>query len=343
MFSPDKILKEFTLNNGTLESLLKKMEKELENGLDKALNTNAEIKQLPTYVTATPNGSERGNFLALDLGGTNFRILLVNLDEDKDHPIKIDQQSYFVPKSIMTGNGTDLFDYLANNLFDFLKSRDMMCMLLPIGFTFSFPTVNLSMTKTILTSWSKGYTATGVVGEDIGKLLNEAINRRFRFRCQNFDLRIMSTVVNDTVGTMQASAHTNNNTSMGMIVGTGTNMCYMEKIENIGTIDPASVELQGEMCINTEWGTFGDVSGALDDVITEFDREIDLNSPNVGEHKYEKMFGGMYLGEIARRVIIKLSEENVLFQQMKSESVLHQAGLSTAFVSQLCSCVPHCR
>lgn len=62
-------------------------------------------------------------------------------------------------------------------------------------------------------------------------------------------------------------------------------MCYMEKIENIGTIDPASVELQGEMCINTEWGTFGDVSGALDDVITEFDREIDLNSPNVGEHK----------------------------------------------------------
>ena len=51
---------------------------------------------------------ERGNFLALDLGGTNFRILLVNLDEDKDHPIKIDQQSYFVPKSLMTGNGTDV-------------------------------------------------------------------------------------------------------------------------------------------------------------------------------------------------------------------------------------------
>ena len=53
-------------------------------------------------------------------------------------------------------------------------------------------------------------------------------------------------------------------------------------------------------------------------------------------NRYEKMFGGMYLGEIARRVIIKLSEEKVLFQQMKSNSVLHQAGLSTAFVSQLC-------
>ena len=51
---------------------------------------------------------ERGNFLALDLGGTNFRILLVNLDEDKDHPIKIDQQSYFVPNSLMTGSGTDV-------------------------------------------------------------------------------------------------------------------------------------------------------------------------------------------------------------------------------------------
>ena len=63
-------------------------------------------------------------------------------------------------------------------------------------------------------------------------------------------------------------------------------MCYMEKIENIGTIDLTSDDdKQGEMCINTEWGTFGDVSGALDDIITEFDREIDLNSPNVGEHK----------------------------------------------------------
>ena len=57
MISPEKILKEFSLNNGSLESLLNKMEKELENGLDKALNANAEIKQLPTYVTATPNGS----------------------------------------------------------------------------------------------------------------------------------------------------------------------------------------------------------------------------------------------------------------------------------------------
>lgn len=73
------------------------------------------FKQCKTFLSTSNNNSnsflffvERGNFLALDLGGTNFRILLVNLDEDKDHPIKIDQQSYFVPKSIMTGNGTDV-------------------------------------------------------------------------------------------------------------------------------------------------------------------------------------------------------------------------------------------
>ena len=66
--------------------------------------------------------------------------------------------------------------------------------------------------------------------------------------------------------------------------GTGTNMCYMESQKNIGTIDDPDPKKGSEMCINTEWGAFGDNSGALDDVKTAFDKEVDNESPNKGQH-----------------------------------------------------------
>ena len=33
----------------------------------------------PTFVRSIPDGSEKGDFLALDLGGTNFRVLWVQI------------------------------------------------------------------------------------------------------------------------------------------------------------------------------------------------------------------------------------------------------------------------
>jgi len=61
-------------------------------------------------------------------------------------------------------------------------------------------------------------------------------------------------------------------------------MCYMEQQRYIGTISCPDVEPESEMCINTEWGAFGDNSNALDDVKTPFDLEIDAESPNQGQH-----------------------------------------------------------
>lgn len=46
--------------------------------------------------------TERGKFLALDLGGTNFRVLVIFLDQNH-----FDMQSkiYAIPEEIMTGSG----------------------------------------------------------------------------------------------------------------------------------------------------------------------------------------------------------------------------------------------
>ncbi|ANM59364.1 hexokinase [Arabidopsis thaliana] len=64
------------------------------------------------------------------------------------------------------------------------------------------------------------------------------------------------------------------------------------------------------MIINTEWGGFSKVLPQ-----TIFDQEMDAESPNRGEHLYEKMVSGMYLGEIVRRVLLQMCETSDLFGQ----------------------------
>lgn len=63
-----------------------------------------------------------------------------------------------------------------------------------------------------------------------------------------------------------------------ILPGTGTNACYMEELRHIDLVEGD----EGRMCINTEWGAFGD-DGSLEDIRTEFDREIDRGSLNPGK------------------------------------------------------------
>ena len=60
-------------------------------------------------------------------------------------------------------------------------------------------------------------------------------------------------------------------------------MCYMESQKNIRTLEDTDSIMGDEMCINTEWGAFGSNSGALDEVKTPYDEEVDNNSPNKGQ------------------------------------------------------------
>lgn len=140
--------------------------------------------------------SEKGKFLALDLGGTNFRVLLIHLKGDND--FEMQSKIYAIPQSIMIGSGTQLFDHIAECLSNFMKvglthhhitglatetttslqEHDVYQEKLPLGFTFSFPLEQLGLTKGILSRWTKGFNCEGVVGEDVVRLLKEAIARR---------------------------------------------------------------------------------------------------------------------------------------------------------------------
>ncbi|EYB87496.1 hypothetical protein Y032_0261g539 [Ancylostoma ceylanicum] len=74
----------------------------MEKGLKKGCPPNVGLKMIPSYVRAIPNGTEVGDFLALDLGGTNFRVLLIKL---KGHDAEMTGKVYEIPQAIQRGTG----------------------------------------------------------------------------------------------------------------------------------------------------------------------------------------------------------------------------------------------
>ncbi|KAH8870722.1 Hexokinase [Schistosoma japonicum] len=101
-----EVLRPFDLSVVDYEEFCDKMDEAMRLGLQKSTNGKSSIKMFPSYVTKVPNGTETGNFLALDLGGTNYRVLSVTL-EGKGKSPRIQERTYSIPAEKMSGTGTE--------------------------------------------------------------------------------------------------------------------------------------------------------------------------------------------------------------------------------------------
>lgn len=167
---------ELLYDNKTLNEVMIKFEQEIKKGLRKSTHVLAETKCFVTYVKDLPNGTERGKFLALDLGGTNFRVLLIHLKGDEDYEFQ--SKIFAIPQSIMVGLGQELFDHIAKCLAEFSAELGIQDEVLPLGFTFSFPCQQVGLTKGLLIKWTKGFNCEGVVNKNVVELLEDAIRKR---------------------------------------------------------------------------------------------------------------------------------------------------------------------
>ncbi|XP_072302101.1 hexokinase-2-like [Eucyclogobius newberryi] len=317
-------LESFSLSLETLRDISTRLTKNMIQGLGRHTHHKASVKMLPTFVRATPDGTEEGDFLALDLGGTNFRVFHVRVQQDERNVLKMDSEICAIPREIMTGTGEQLFDHIAACLGTFLESQGLKDQVLPLGFTFSFPCEQKEIDKSILIRWTKGFNCSGVEGRDVVQLLKEAVHRR-----GDYELGFVA-MVNDTVGTLMNCGYKNQSCEIGMIIGTGTNACYMEEMCNVQRVEGEG----GRMCINTEWGGFGD-DGSLRDVQTEFDLEVDRSSINPGVHIFEKMISGMYMGEIVRLLLVKMTKDQLLFSAQVSAQLQTKDAFLTKFISEI--------
>lgn len=317
----DKYLHRLQLSDATLMDVSIRFRREMDKGLSRDTNPTASVKMLPTFVRSTPDGTEQGEFLALDLGGSNFRVLLVKVMADGEQKVEMENQIYDIPEHLMKGSGSQLFDHIADCLANFMEMLGIKDKKLPLGFTFSFPCLQTKLDESILVSWTKHFRASGVEGQDVVSLLRKSIQKR-----GDFDVDILA-VINDTVGTMMTCGYDDRHCEIGLIVGTGTNACYMEQMRNLELLDGD----EGRMCVNTEWGAFGD-DAVLEDLRTDFDREIDAGSLNPGKQLFEKMISGMYMGELVRLILVRMTKEQLLFQGKTTAQLLTTGSFNTSYI-----------
>uniref|UniRef100_A0A8C9G8A5 Hexokinase-2 n=1 Tax=Pavo cristatus TaxID=9049 RepID=A0A8C9G8A5_PAVCR len=312
------------LSDDVLLDVMARFQAEMVKGLGRDTNPTATVKMLPSFVRSLPDGSEKGDFLAVDLGGSQFRALEVKVFNDGRQSSQLESKFYPTPKEVIQGSGAELFSYVADCLSDFMESRNLKHKKLPLGFTFSFPCKQTELEEGVLLSWTKHFKARGVQGTDVASSLRKALQKH-----KDIDVDVLA-MVNDTVGTMMTCGYDDPRCEVGLIIGTGTNACYMEEMRHIDLVEGD----EGRMCINTEWGAFGD-DGALDDLRTEFDRELDLGSLNPGKQLFEKMISSLYLGELVRLILLKMTKEGLLFNGKVSAALLTKGKIEMKHVSAM--------
>ncbi len=299
---------QFSIPVSDIQGIIREFHSEMQKGL---AGNPGSLKMLPSF-SARPKGTEKGSFLALDLGGTNLRVLAVELD-GKGGSNVVAVSRFTIGKKAMQGTGNQLFDFIADSILEFFKDNAIdQNRKYDLSFTFSFPVEQTDIASGRLIEWTKDFTAKGVVGEDVVCLLNNALKRK-RISCVN-----VAALVNDTVGTLASKCYSNPSCDLGVILGTGTNACYLEKLSNITKMKRKNAN--GEMIVNMEWGNFNKF------VRTAYDADLDKASPNPGVQHMEKMVSGMYLGEITRMIICDLIRRGMLFSMIDHAFIFSKTG-----------------
>ncbi|CUS09352.1 unnamed protein product [Tuber aestivum] len=306
-------------------------------------NDGRDMTMIPTYVTSVPNGTEKGVYLAVDLGGTNFRVCSVVLNGDTTFDLT--QSKVAIPKALMVSDSHSLFSFLAKQVADFVETHHSDHFSedpehhLRLGFTFSFPVDQKAINKGYLIRWTKGFDIPDAIGKDVCALLQNEID------ALGLPVKVAA-LVNDTVGTLMARSYTSpgkTGTLLGAIFGTGTNGAYVEKLDRITKMTSASAKdvgeydtSTGEMVVNTEWGSFDNAVNVLPD--SPYDRLLDQNSVNPGIQMFEKRVSGMFLGEILRNAILSMKQDVGLFatSTIAEDSVLNTPwSIDTSLLSYI--------
>ncbi|KAL8283309.1 hypothetical protein RQP46_005719 [Phenoliferia psychrophenolica] len=318
----------FTLTPQRMRMIVDSFVEVLEKGL---AEPGQEVPMIPTFVFGYPTGKETGPYLAVDLGGTNLRVCLVELEGDGK--FEITQTKYRLTEEQKHAEGQELFDFCAECLGRFIIDHygddDGQVDLeepIPLGFTFSYPCIQEGINHGVLLRWTKGFGAPNVEGHDVAAMFSKSLEK--------FSVPVvMTALINDTTGTLIASAYVDPTTRAGIIFGTGCNAAYMEKISAITKLKGLDgMPADAEMAINCEWGAF-DSTTHEHLPRTSYDITIDETSNKPGEQAFEKMIAGLYLGEIFRLVMCEMIDEGVLFLGQETYKVEKAYAFDTAFLS----------
>lgn len=276
----------------------------------------SDISMLPSYLHTLPTGHEQGDFLALDVGGSTFRIALIRLT-GKTKPgsdgLQIRRiRSFTIDEQIRGLTGQAFFDWMAERIGDMLGEYNHINgtsnARLPMGLAWSFPVEMTSPRTGKLRQMGKGFQATqGLEGEDLSELIMRSCERR--------GLNVqMRAIVNDGAGTLISQAYRDPSTRLSLILGTGTNAGVFLPTSALashkfGSRPDSWFEDARHVLVNTELSMVGKQSLP----VTRWDNELNTNHTLPDFQPLEYLITGRYLGEIVRLILVEAIQKIDLF------------------------------
>ena len=292
----------FKLDNEQLKGIAHAFREKVEEGLNK---NNAEIQCIPTFILPKATDA-KGKALVLDLGGTNYRVAIVDFSTEK--PIIYPNNGWKKDMSIMKSPGytrEELFKELADLIVEIKREEEM-----PIGYCFSYPTESILGGDARLLRWTKGVDIREMVGQFVGKPLLDYLNEKNKIRFTGVK------VLNDTIASLFAGLTDKSyDAYIGLIVGTGTNMATFIPSDKITKLDP-ECHVQGLIPVNLESGNF------YPPFLTAVDDTVDATSDSLGKQRFEKAVSGMYLGDILKAAF-PLEEFEEKFDARKLTAIMN--------------------
>jgi len=258
---------------------------EMQRGLK---GEESSLKMFPTFIQFRNKIPVGRSVIVLDAGGTNFRSAVITFNNKNEPVIQKLKQSY-MPGLKSEVSKDEFFRIIIENIRDIIDESEN------IGFVFSYPIEIYPNGDGKLIYFTKEIKAKEVEGEFIGENLIAAIKKH------GFKGSKKIVMLNDAVASLLSgiSALQNRNfeSYIGFILGTGSNISYIEKNSNLKKKHIANLEGDDYQIINIESGNFS--KGPMGEIDLKFDSKT-LN-PGIGH--YEKMFSGAYLGGLATEVV----------------------------------------
>ena len=279
----------FELTTTELKNIANNLQKKIEEGLEK---DGMEISCIPTHIIPKKEITD-GKVLVLDWGGTNFRAAIVEFKDGNARIIETLSKDKKYPLSAKETVGFDhnkLHEKMAGWIGE-LKQLDEK--VTKIGYCFSYPAASRLNGDAILLRWTKGIDIPDMINRPVGESLMTYLNNHKDVKTTFTDIK----VINDTVACLFAGlSKIGYDSYMGLIVGTGTNMASLMRLDKIEKLKNKE---SGSIPVNLESGNF------CPPYLTIVDGLVDAMSNNKGQQRFEKAISGGYLGEIFKTVFMQ--------------------------------------
>jgi len=286
-----------------LEQICVNFEDEMVKGLS-SYKSDSSLLMLPTFIQAADEIPVDKPVIVIDAGGTNFRTAVVCFDKDMNCVIS-DFSNHPMPGASGIVSKRDFFETIYSYLDPILDRSSQ------IGFCFSYAVTIMPNRDGKVIELSKEVKVDGLVGEPVNENLLKVI--REHRKGANYSMVQLNDTVATLLGGKATYPHRPFESNIGLILGTGTNTCYIEDCANIKKLSEVGLTAEQakaygpgrSMLINIESGSFNKAP------FGDIDNAFDAKMKDPGRYRFEKAMSGGYQGRLMTDILHTAAREGL--------------------------------